>query len=64
MAPSLMPVDATNQFQDLSGVQIKPGENPYNALIDACHDHPVSSFCQYGILRMREDLNCEEGKEI
>ncbi|AEO64510.1 uncharacterized protein THITE_2110706 [Thermothielavioides terrestris NRRL 8126] len=28
--------DAGNQFEDLSGIAIKPGENPYDALINAC----------------------------
>ena len=33
--------DAKNKLEDLSGVQLKPGENPYNALIDACDDDHV-----------------------
>lgn len=35
--------DAANKFEDLSGVEIKPGDNPYDALINACHGSPVSS---------------------
>lgn len=44
-APSDLPERVTNveeRFEDLSGVKIKPGENPYNALIDACQGSPVS----------------------
>jgi hypothetical protein len=36
--------DAANKFEDLSGVEIKPGDNPYNALINACDGSPVSSL--------------------
>ncbi|KAI1167717.1 RNA ligase/cyclic nucleotide phosphodiesterase [Nemania serpens] len=32
--------DVKNKLEDLSGVELKPGENPYDALIDACHDNP------------------------
>lgn len=35
--------DVKNKLEDLSGVVVKPGENPYNALIEACHDDPVES---------------------
>ncbi|TGJ88752.1 hypothetical protein E0Z10_g119 [Xylaria hypoxylon] len=35
--------DAKNKLEDLSGVEMKPGENPYNALIEACHGDPVES---------------------
>ena len=33
--------DATSKLEDLSGVKLKPGENPYNALVEACNDDPV-----------------------
>lgn len=36
-------VDARNKLEDLSGVVPKPGENPYNALIEACNGKPVST---------------------
>jgi hypothetical protein len=35
--------DVKNKLEDLSGMVLKPGDNPYNALIDACHDDPVES---------------------
>lgn len=43
MAAGLESTDVKNKLEDLSGVVLKPGENPYNALIEACHDDPVSS---------------------
>lgn len=33
--------DAKNKLEDLSGVKIQPGENPYKALIAACNDDQV-----------------------
>jgi hypothetical protein len=33
--------DAGNKFEDLSGVEIKPGDNPYDALINACQGSAV-----------------------
>lgn len=43
MSSALESVDAKNKLEDLSGVQIKPGENPYKALIAACNDDTVCS---------------------
>ncbi len=31
-----------NKLEDLSGLVLRPGENPYAALINACNDDPVS----------------------
>ncbi|CAJ2502318.1 Uu.00g097120.m01.CDS01 [Anthostomella pinea] len=39
--PVLESTDVRNKLEDLSGVVVKPGENPYNALIEACNDDPV-----------------------
>jgi hypothetical protein len=36
--------EARNKLEDLSGIQLEPGENPYNALIKACNNEPVSGF--------------------
>lgn len=46
MAPAagLVLADAGNKFEDLSGVEIKEGDNPYDALINACHGSPVSGI--------------------
>ena len=37
-----IPQDARNKLEDLSGIVLKPGENPYAALINACNDNNVS----------------------
>lgn len=44
MAPALESTDLKNKLEDLSGVVLKPGENPYNALIEVCDDDPVELF--------------------
>jgi hypothetical protein len=36
--------EARNKLEDLSGIQLQPGENPYNALIKACNDNAVSDI--------------------
>jgi len=43
-------VDATNKFEDLSGVDIRLYANPYDALIEACQDDPVSSTSPFPTL--------------
>lgn len=43
MGSILESTDVKNKLEDLSGVVVKPGENPYNALIDMCNDEPVGS---------------------
>lgn len=43
MGSVLESTDAKNKLEDLSGVVIGPGENPYDALITACSNDPVSS---------------------
>lgn len=62
--------DVRNKLEDLSGVELKPGENPYCALIDACHDNPVESALPYHLpyqshfaLAVCEDL-CRVGKGV
>ena len=41
MSPTLESTDARNKLEDLSGIKIAPGENPYEALIKACNNDPV-----------------------
>ena len=41
---SLESTDARNKLEDLSGIVLKPGENPYNALIKACNNNPVTQI--------------------
>ncbi|EDO02904.1 predicted protein [Sclerotinia sclerotiorum 1980 UF-70] len=36
--------DSKNKFEDLSGIDTAKYANPYDALIEACHDDPVFSF--------------------
>jgi hypothetical protein len=43
MASVLESIDLKNKLEDLSGVVIKEGENPYNALIETCGEDPVCS---------------------
>jgi hypothetical protein len=45
MPPTTLPnsTDSKNKFEDLSGVDIAAYANPYDALIEACEDDPVST---------------------
>jgi hypothetical protein len=45
MPPSILPgsADSRNKFEDLSGVDIAAYANPYDALIEACHNDPVTT---------------------
>ncbi|KAI0102058.1 RNA ligase/cyclic nucleotide phosphodiesterase [Nemania sp. FL0031] len=47
--------DVKNKLEDLSGVVLKPGENPYNALIEACHDDPAEIQALYAAHRIRRN---------
>lgn len=50
MSPALESTDARNKLEDLSGVKIQPGENPYKALIKACNDDAVSTLLTVPII--------------
>lgn len=52
MSPALESTDAKNKLEDLSGVKIKPGENPYKALIEACHDDSAEIQSLYSTHRV------------
>ncbi|KAI0407620.1 RNA ligase/cyclic nucleotide phosphodiesterase [Xylaria palmicola] len=52
--------DVKNKLEDLSGVVVKPGENPYNALIEACHDDPVEIQALYDAHRSRRNAQQKE----
>ena len=41
MGDQIVSVDATHKLEDLSGIVLKPGDNPYAAFIEACNDKPV-----------------------
>ncbi|KAH8878632.1 hypothetical protein GQ53DRAFT_789770 [Thozetella sp. PMI_491] len=51
MAPALESTDARNKLEDLSGVVVEPGGNPYQALIAACHDDPAEIESLYSAHR-------------
>lgn len=42
MGSTMYSTDAQNKLEDLSGIVLKPGENPYEAFIQACDNKPVS----------------------
>lgn len=44
MGSTMYSTDANNKLEDLSGIELKPGENPYAAFIKACDDKPVSCY--------------------
>ncbi|KAI1463862.1 RNA ligase/cyclic nucleotide phosphodiesterase [Daldinia caldariorum] len=44
-----------NKLEDLSGVVPKPGENPYNALIEACDDDPAKIQELYAVHRVKRN---------
>ncbi|KAF3760826.1 hypothetical protein M406DRAFT_93660, partial [Cryphonectria parasitica EP155] len=52
MSPALESTDAKNKLEDLSGVKIEPGENPYNALIKACNDDQAEIQSLYSTHRV------------
>ncbi|KAI1336883.1 RNA ligase/cyclic nucleotide phosphodiesterase [Xylariaceae sp. FL0016] len=55
MGSVLESTDAKNKLEDLSGVVLKPGENPYNALIEACKDDPEQVQALYSAHRTRRN---------
>ncbi|KAI1751748.1 RNA ligase/cyclic nucleotide phosphodiesterase [Xylaria castorea] len=60
MGSILKSIDVKNKLIDLSGVVVKPGENPYNALIEACHDDPVEVQALYAAHRIRRNAQQKE----
>ncbi|KAI2620364.1 RNA ligase/cyclic nucleotide phosphodiesterase [Hypomontagnella submonticulosa] len=55
MGSVLESTDIANKLEDLSGVVIKPGENPYNALIEACDEEPAKIQALYATHRVRRN---------
>ncbi|KAL2162378.1 hypothetical protein VTH06DRAFT_7291 [Thermothelomyces fergusii] len=45
------PAGAGNEVEKISGIQAKPSENPYGALIDACDDSPAKIQAHYAAHR-------------
>ncbi|KAI1483021.1 RNA ligase/cyclic nucleotide phosphodiesterase [Daldinia eschscholtzii] len=55
MSSILQSTEIENKLEDLSGVVIKPGENPYNALIEACDDEPAKIQKLYAVHRVKRN---------
>ncbi|KAF3058662.1 hypothetical protein GL218_05584 [Daldinia childiae] len=55
MGSILQSTDIENKLVDLSGVVLKPGENPYNALIEACDDEPAKIQKLYAAHRVKRN---------
>ncbi|KAI1638963.1 60S ribosomal protein L44 [Biscogniauxia mediterranea] len=53
-------VDVRNKLEDLSGVVLKPGENPYKALIEAGNDDPAQIQALYAAHRARRNAQQRE----
>lgn len=70
MSPALESTDAKNKLEDLSGVKFQPGENPYKALIEACHDDAAEIQSLYSTHRVtrnsqqRDKFLSPEFKEV
>ncbi|KAH6617256.1 RNA ligase/cyclic nucleotide phosphodiesterase [Chaetomium tenue] len=52
--------DAGNKFEDLSGIDIKPGDNPYDALINACSGSPAKIQSLYATHRSTRNAQQRE----
>ncbi|KAK4191162.1 RNA ligase/cyclic nucleotide phosphodiesterase [Podospora australis] len=60
MRPALESTDARNKLKDLSGVDIKPGENPYDSLIKACDGHAANIQALYASHRITRNAQQRE----
>ncbi|KAF4812574.1 hypothetical protein CGCSCA5_v009091 [Colletotrichum siamense] len=60
MGSQLVSTDAKNKLEDLSGITIQPGENPYQALIKTCNNYPAEIQALYHAHRTRRN---EQQKE-
>ncbi|RGP68106.1 ureidoglycolate hydrolase [Fusarium longipes] len=52
--------EARNKLEDLSGIQLQPGENPYNALIKACNDDAAEIQTLYSLHRTKRNAQQAE----
>jgi hypothetical protein len=52
--------DARNKLEDLSGIVLKPGENPYSAFIHACNDDPAELQKLYAAHRIKRNAQQKE----
>ncbi|KAF5025247.1 hypothetical protein F66182_2713 [Fusarium sp. NRRL 66182] len=60
MAAQFEGADARNKLEDLSGIQLQPGENPYNALIKTCNDNPAEIQTLYSVHRAKRNAQQAE----
>jgi hypothetical protein len=47
--------DARNKLEDLSGIVLKPGENPYSAFLNACNNDPAELQKLYAAHRIKRN---------
>lgn len=52
--------DARNKLEDLSGIVLEPGENPYTALIRTCNDDQAEIQSLYSVHRTRRNAQQKE----
>ncbi|KID87268.1 ureidoglycolate hydrolase [Metarhizium guizhouense ARSEF 977] len=52
--------DASSRLDNLSAASLQPGENPYSALINACHDDPAEIQLLYSAHRTRRNAEQRE----
>ncbi|CAJ0539593.1 hypothetical protein HG530_013449 [Fusarium avenaceum] len=52
--------EARNKLEDLSGIKLKSGENPYNALIEACNDDVAEIQTLYSVHRTKRNAQQAE----
>ncbi|RFU77315.1 ureidoglycolate hydrolase [Trichoderma arundinaceum] len=55
MGSALYSTDAKNKLEDLSGIVLKPGENPYEAFIQACNNNPQELQALYHAHRTKRN---------
>ncbi|UKZ62067.1 uncharacterized protein TrAtP1_003325 [Trichoderma atroviride] len=55
MGSVMYSTDAKNKLEDLSGIVLKPGENPYEAFIRACNDKPQEIQALYHAHRTKRN---------
>ncbi|KAK4447864.1 RNA ligase/cyclic nucleotide phosphodiesterase [Podospora aff. communis PSN243] len=60
MGSQLEAAELRNKLEDLSGVEIKPGQNPYEALINVCNGRPAEIQALYATHRTARNAQQKE----